>query len=152
MDYILEKKHHYKEFIDGQTVESYTIQKRKEGTWGDSLEMSVFALLFGVTINVYYYEVYPIASFKAGEQNDPQVLNFRRKIYADVIAERPCTEMYLTHVENERKFRQNQFKINVLYKNGNHYDCLLEMTADEQRQVIDQFYKTVTNIFFLELV
>jgi hypothetical protein len=139
MDYIDQKKDYYKMFID-KPVDEYTQHKRQDGVWGDSLEIHVFCQIFNVTLTIYYYNDTPLASFGPDQAVTSELINFRDSIYEKCIEEFPEIESSIREFEYLRKNQKGRTSLNLLYRNGNHYDCLIPMDPDE----FASFYRSLS--------
>lgn len=144
MDFILTEKEHYKAFIDGQSVEEYTMNKRNESIWGDSLELSVFSQIFQTQINIYHYDDKPLAIFKPEKPLNPIALEFRKVIYERCIMLDKKLAESLELIEGYRTEKNMIFEFNLLYRNGNHYDCLVEMDKMELEECFQAFLNDVS--------
>lgn len=66
MDYILNEKDYFKDFIiggDHSSVEAYVVRKRQNGIWGDDLELQALSELYNRPIEIYAYSKEPMKTF-----------------------------------------------------------------------------------------
>lgn len=62
MDYIEHEKEFFAPFVIGehQTMDNYIEYKRKDGVWGDHIEIQAMAEIYNVGIEVYSYNNTPM--------------------------------------------------------------------------------------------
>lgn len=144
MDYIMENKEHYRNFISSQTVEEYTQNKRKDGVWGDSLEMSVFTQIFQINILIYFYDDFPSNILKPQSPDNNELLDWRQRIYQECIELDSSLEDRMLGFEEFRRENQETISFCLLYKNGNHYDALYTMSSDEYKETISHILSNVS--------
>lgn len=126
-------------FID-KSVKEYTDHKRQDGIWGDSLEIHVFCQIFNVSITIYYYNDTPLASFSPNQVITSELIKFRDSIYEKYIEAYPEIETSIRNFESLRRNQKGATCLNLLYRNGNHYDCLIPMNPDE----FTNFYRSLS--------
>jgi hypothetical protein len=143
MEYILENKSQYENFISGQTVEEYVENKKKDGIWGDSLEMSVFSQIFQINLLIYFYDDFPSNILKPQSMDNNELFEWRKKIYLKCIELNPALEARMIEVENYRLVNNLNLSFSLLYKNGNHYDALFLMSNQEYKETITKLLKNV---------
>lgn len=146
MDYILHNKDQYKDFISTGTVEQYTENKKRDGVWGDSLEMCVFAQIFQVKILIYFYDDYPSNILRPQSEDNKTLLDWRFKIYRKCISIDQSISHFLTDIEAKRTHSSKLYKFNLLYKNGNHYDALFQFSQEEYLIIMEKYLKGVKKI------
>ena len=144
MDYILENQEQYKNFISTGTVEQYTQNKKQDGVWGDSLEMCVFAQIFQIQILIYFYDDYPSNVLKPQSQDNNTLSDWRFRIYRKCIALDRSIGHFLTEIEAKRAQNSRQVQFSLLYKNGNHYDALYEISDQQYFIFIEKYLKEVS--------
>lgn len=144
MDYILQNKEFYMDFISPETVEQYTANKRQDGVWGDSLEMCVFAQIFQIELLIYFYDDFPSNVLKPMTPDNNELKQWRDIIYQKSILLDSSIEQYLLEFENNRLQSQQKISFSLLYKNGNHYDALYSMSHQEYLQVMSAYLQNVS--------
>ena len=143
MEYILKNKEEYKNFISTGTVEQYTENKSRDGVWGDSLEMCVFAQIFQIQILIYFYDDYPSNVLKPQTEDNTTLCEWRYKIYRKCIALDQSIGIFLTEIEAKRNLSTKKIQFSLLYKNGNHYDALYEISEQEYLIKMEKYLKEV---------
>ena len=66
MDYILNEKEYFKDFIIGgdiKSVEAYVARKRINAAWGDDLELQALSEMYNRPIEIYAYSNIPMRTF-----------------------------------------------------------------------------------------
>jgi OTU domain-containing protein 5 len=66
MDYILNEKEYFKDFIIGgdvTSVEAYVQKKRLNAVWGDDVEIQALSELYNRPIEIYAYSSTPLRTF-----------------------------------------------------------------------------------------
>lgn len=66
MDYILSEKEYFKDFIIGgndSSVEAYVQRKRKNGVWGDDVEIQAMSEIYNRPMEIYAYSDRPMRTF-----------------------------------------------------------------------------------------
>jgi OTU domain-containing protein 5 len=63
MDYILNEKQYYKDFIEGGNVEEYVARKKINGVWGDDVEIQALSEIYNRPIEIYAYSNQPMRTF-----------------------------------------------------------------------------------------
>jgi hypothetical protein len=143
MEYILENKSYYKNYISSETVEEYTENKKRDGVWGDSLEMAVFSQIFQIEILIYFYDDVPSNIIKPTTEDSNILRQWRAVVYRRCIEMNSTIEQYCINYENNRGANQNAIAFSLLYKNGNHYDALYFMSNDEYMDMLNQCMNNV---------
>ncbi len=66
MDYILNEKEYFKDFIIGgdiKNVEAYVAKKRQDKIWGDDIEIQALSEIYNRPIEIYAYSKEPMRTF-----------------------------------------------------------------------------------------
>lgn len=63
MDYIMNEKEYFKDFIVGGDVSEYVQRKRINGTWGDDVEIQALSEIYNRPIEIYAYSKDPMRTF-----------------------------------------------------------------------------------------
>ena len=139
MDYILQNEDYYRDFISPETVEEYTINKKQDGVWGDSLEMCVFAQIFQINIFIYFYDDHPSNVLKPQTQDNNNLREWRNVIYTKCLEVDNSIQQFLIDFESSRTLNNTPIAFSLLYKNGNHYDALYSMNREEYIETINSY-------------
>ncbi|KAM3131699.1 hypothetical protein pb186bvf_016230 [Paramecium bursaria] len=68
MNYILQEKDYFQDYIINGDVEQYVEYKLKDGVWGDNIELQAFRELYDIPIEIYVCSKEPL---KTGLENNP---------------------------------------------------------------------------------
>lgn len=69
MQYILQEKEYFQDYIINGNVEEYVEYKSKDGVWGDNIELQAFRELYDIPIEIYVCSKEPL---KTGLEANPQ--------------------------------------------------------------------------------
>lgn len=72
MDYIELEKEFFKQFVVGeaQTIDQYIEMKRRDGTWGDDVEIHAMSEIYEAPIEIYAYANVPMRTFSESRRRD----------------------------------------------------------------------------------
>ena len=76
MDYIEVEKEFFKQFIVGeaQTIDQYIEWKRRNGTWGDDVEIHALSEIYEAPIEIYAYSNTPMRTFSESRRNEGRII------------------------------------------------------------------------------
>ena len=102
LDYIESEKEYYKDYIVGGAAnfDLYIYRKRKEGIWGDDLEIQAMSEIYNRPIEIYAYSSTPMRTFhevdsEEGEnlqQDEPFRLSYHGKSHYNSIVWKKWTK------------------------------------------------------------
>lgn len=89
MDYILLAKDFFKNFVEEEkeTIEQYVERKRRNGVWGDDIELQALSEIYGRPIEIYSYSNQPMRTFHehCDSQVDPIRLSYHGKSHYNAV-------------------------------------------------------------------
>ena len=155
MDYILLEKDFFEEFIEGgkNFFDEYINLKRKNGVWGDDIELQALSELYNRPIEIYSNSIKPLRTFheskKDFKRDDDNIkknnivpirLSYHgKKHYNSIIPKR-------TNVIEWKKFRDNLIKLN----NGEYENKILNHLKIEKENKKNFEYDDNIKNFFKE--
>ena len=110
MDYLVILKEYFKPYIEGD-FDEYIKEKRKDGVWGDDIEIEALSEMYARPIEIYMGSETPIKSFHEDKYNSNGISKINK---------------------------HNITPIRLSYHRGNHYNSIVPLDYDKEKY--DQYH------------
>jgi OTU domain-containing protein 5 len=144
MDYLLIEREFFEQFIEGgkNEFENYITMKRKNGVWGDDIELQAISEIYKRPIEIYSNSIKPLKTFHENQNSFLRNENENENIFLPIRLSYHGKNHYNSIVPNKenlqqwRKFRKSFIQLN----NGEYEDKVLEEVKinKENKKIIEE--------------
>jgi OTU domain-containing protein 5 len=154
MDYLVVQKRFFEQFIEGD-FDCYINEKRKDGIWGDDIELEALSEIYNRPIEIYSGSEKPLRCFhedkKLYSDNTnkgiiitPIRLSYHgRKHYNSIIPMKDDTNKYRDYMDNIIRTKPGEYEkkiISFVKDNEERLDKGIQLSEEEYRNYLKKFF------------
>ena len=154
MDYLVIQKRFFQEFIEGD-FDCYINEKRKDGIWGDDIELEALSEIYNRPIEIYSGSEKPLRCFhedkklylnntNKGIVITPIRLSYHgRKHYNSIAPKKDDTNKYRDYLDNIIRTKPGEYEkkiISFAKDNEERLDKGIELSEEEYRNYLKKFF------------
>jgi len=154
MDYLVIQKRFFQEFIEGD-FDCYINEKRKDGIWGDDIELEALSEIYNRPIEIYSGSEKPLRCFhedkklylnntNKGIVITPIRLSYHgRKHYNSIVPKKDDTNKYRDYLDNIIRTKPGEYEkkiISFAKDNEERLDKGIELSEEEYRNYLKKFF------------
>ena len=154
MDYLVVQKRFFEQFIEGD-FDSYINEKRKNGIWGDDIELEALSEIYNRPIEIYSGSEKPLRCFhedkklylnntNKGIVITPIRLSYHgRKHYNSIVPKKDDTNKYRDYLDNIIRTKPGEYEkkiISFAKDNEERLDKGIELSEEEYRNYLKKFF------------
>ena len=154
MDYLVIQKRFFQEFIEGD-FDCYINEKRKDGIWGDDIELEALSEIYNRPIEIYSGSEKPLRCFHEDKKLyldntnkgiiiTPIRLSYHgRKHYNSIIPKKDDTNKYRDYIDNIIRTKPGEYEkkiISFAKDNEERLDKGIQLSEEEYRNYLKKFF------------
>lgn len=154
MDYLVVQKRFFQPFIEGD-FDCYINEKRKDGIWGDDIELEALSEIYNRPIEIYSGSVKPLRCFhedkklylnntNKGIVITPIRLSYHgRKHYNSIVPKKDDNNKYRDYIDNIIRTKPGEYEkkiISFAKDNEERLDKGIELSEEEYRNYLKEFF------------
>ena len=159
MDYLVVQKRFFAQFIEGD-FDSYINEKRKDGIWGDDIELEALSEIYNRPIEIYSGSEKPLRCFHEDKKlylNNtnkgiiitPIRLSYHgRKHYNSIIPMKDDTNKYRDYIDNIIRTKPGEYEkkiISFAKDNEERLDKGIQLSEEEYRNYLKKLFSGKKN-------
>lgn len=154
MDYLVVQKRFFQQFIEGD-FDYYINEKRKDGIWGDDIELEALSEIYNRPIEIYSGSEKPLRCFHEDKKLyldntnkgiiiTPIRLSYHgKKHYNSIVPMKDDTNKYRDYIDNIIRTKPGEYEkkiISFAKDNEERLDKGIELSEEEYRNYLKEFF------------